>query len=117
MENENVRVNRTDAELRQLAVDVADGKVFHDRMVAENDDPFMSFMVLKLMDDDQLTEWLDQAPALVYEYLAKAGPRAINGYPTFFSFQWLNEMELEIFAPMVTELLEAKKAFVTGVNA
>jgi len=42
---------------------------------------------------------------VIYEYISKAGPRSINGYPCFFSFRILNKADwLRAHAAIVREL-------------
>lgn len=73
---------RSDEELKQLAVDIVDGKVWTDRHGAD------SFLIAKLAG-------LPAGTWMIYEYLTQAGPLAVNGCPTFLSCRivWKEESE------------------------
>ena len=74
--------------LRELAMDICDGKVFHDRMIDPNrfqQDVGMVFMPLALGGMEGL-----KGIGLMYEYYDKAGPRSVNGMPCFFSCRILH---------------------------
>ncbi len=43
--------------------------------------------------DKQTIEEMRETTGLIFEYLDQAGPRAINGQPTFFSMQTLTKDE------------------------
>ena len=47
----------------------------------------------------------------ICEYLSAAGPRAINGMPSFFSCRLLSEEDVKKMRPMIDELVEQRKAF------
>lgn len=96
---------RTEKELRQLALDILEDKVFLDRMChrPETDIPLV-FMPLGLMDGDEMDKFRAHDPALIYEYLEKAGPRSINGMPIFFSFQYLDKTELDQLIPIIKSM-------------
>jgi hypothetical protein len=48
------------------------------------------FMIMMFMDAKHHQSMREQHIAHVYEYIDKAGPRSINGYPSFLSAQFLN---------------------------
>jgi len=96
---------KTDAELRQLAADAVEGRVFGSWMVGDTASLPLVFMPLALGAQ------LPKDTQHVYEYLEKAGPRGINGYPSFFSFHVLVKDEAERLQPLIDELVEQKKAF------
>lgn len=93
------------AKLKQLAIDIHEGLVFHDRMLSYKGEPHsmvMSvFMPLALMNKDVLDELIAAKPVLFYEYYSEAGPRSVNGCPMFATVRYLNQEELTI---MVREL-------------
>jgi hypothetical protein len=95
------RKARTDEELKQIAQDAYAGKIFTCQQ-AEPEMWKMIFMPLGLMSDEQLVEFANSDPGLFFEYLDKAGPRSVNSYPIFFSFQTLSQEE----AKKVRELLK-----------
>jgi hypothetical protein len=41
------------------------------------------------MREEQLEELRKNPPGMIYEYMEKAGPRAINGNPVFLSFRMI----------------------------
>jgi hypothetical protein len=88
-----------DEELKQLAKDCVNGKIFStDHIPKEDRSKVLSiFAPIGLMDDAQYTEFSRKKPEFIYEYLDKASPTSINGYPIFFSFRYLNKKEYDIF--------------------
>ena len=102
--------NRTDQELRQLAADCADGKVFGSWMLQTQDQISMVFMLIPLMGPADLAH-LKASAYHVYEYLDKAGPRSINGMPMFLSLSTLTEEEWGKVRVWVVELLKQKDEF------
>ncbi|HSZ58476.1 MAG TPA: hypothetical protein VK797_22610 [Tepidisphaeraceae bacterium] len=83
------RAMKTDDELKALARDIYQGRVFTSSHIADPRDVGLVFMVLSLGAK------IPPDTAFVYEYLDKAGERSINGYPTFFSCKLLNQAETE----------------------
>jgi hypothetical protein len=99
---------RTRKELVQLGKDMALGKIFTSAHVRNPEDIRMVFMALVFLSQEGL-EKLKQAKAHVfYEYIDKAGPRSINGYPCFFSFSFLTREQWDV---VVETHDKAKKAF------
>ena len=108
------RPARDDKELKQIAMDLADGKIFTDRHFSLQEAETLAqmvFMPLALMDEQQVPLFMAEQPHLIYEYYDKAGPRAINGYPMFFSMQWLRKDEAATMFGYYEKLLEIRKAF------
>lgn len=90
---------KTNDELRQIALDLADGKIFSDRHLGDQSHMIGSvFMPVILGAFSDLTkEEIDSGKvSFLYEYLSEAGPMAVNGFPTFFSVKYLNKEETEI---------------------
>lgn len=79
--------SKTDAELEKLAWDIIGGQVWGPW---SHDDYMDSFMVLKLLDREQLKQLHANRIACVYEYVSKAGPMAVNGMPMFMSMHMLD---------------------------
>lgn len=98
-------------ELKQIALDLVDGKIFSDRHCRSPEEIRSSFMVLSFLDEKSRKEMEDFQPEMFYEYLDKAGPRAINGNPMFTSIKMLSKEECKIFNPLVQELLDQRKKF------
>ncbi len=99
----------TPDEIRQLAVDTVEGKVFTDRHLPENDDGTLLglvFVGLKLaaLSGNTIPPEETAQIGMIYEYVDKAGPRSVNGYPSFLSFHFLHRDDLPLF-------LDAHKAY------
>lgn len=105
---------KTDEELRQLAVDIIDGKVFTSDMIRETDLSrsltfvFFPLLFLEQKDKDELIA--DNA-VVFYEYYDKAGLRGMNGYPIFMSFAYLTRDESNRCNVFFEEYLKIKETF------
>jgi len=80
----------TGQEIKQLAEDMYKGLVFTDRHVQTPDDIQMVFLPLVLMGKELSEELQKNLPGMIYEYVDKAGPMAINGMPVFTSFKMVS---------------------------
>ena len=81
----------TEEEIKKLADDMYRGLVFTDRHIQNPDDISRVFMPLALLEKEQIEELKVKDPGMVYEYMDKAGPMAIDGMPMFCSFRFLNQ--------------------------
>lgn len=106
-------IPKTDQELRQIALDLADGKIFCNRHVPPNDSRMLLsiFMILSLMEN--ANQWVRDA-GLIYEYLSEAGPRSINGYPMFMSCRKLNIEDTKKMFEYYNEILKYREKFLGG---
>lgn len=80
--------NLPEAMLSQLAKDIAMGKVFTTDHMPEYDQRNLIHLVFMPIAFGAYADLSDEAKkdiGFIYEYLDKAGPRSINGYPMFFS--------------------------------
>ena len=84
---------RTDQELRKIAEDFRDGLIFTDRDCRDLEELRRSFLVIALMDGDQISKMKKDKVAFVFEYYDRAAPRSVNGNPIFSSCHTLNEDE------------------------
>ena len=100
---------KTDEELRQLCIDMYAGRIFSNFHCDSPRDVGMVFMPIGLGGLDAETE-----PAMIYEYLDKAGPRSINGMPGFFSCNILNRADFEAWRPMYQEYEKLQNQFKEG---
>jgi len=77
----------TEEKVKELARDLYADKIFGSWMLPESqmDMLFMVFMVLIFMDDIQKKKMKRDNTFFFYEYYDKAGPRGINGMPSFMS--------------------------------
>jgi hypothetical protein len=105
---------KTDEFLKQLAMDTADGKVFTNAHIPDAQQSQMLpmvFMPLVFLDEKGQQEIKDMKITLLFEYLDKAGPRAINGLPNFFSVQMLNDVDSVKFWDYFDEIKAVKLKF------
>lgn len=120
MESEQVAVDcpkmlpierKTEQELRQLAIDIHEGKVFGSWNVHQHDNNLLPniFMVLIFLESEPPAN-----AGHVYEYLAKANQMGINGYPTFFSLNWLAKEDVEPLMTLINELRSTRESFMVG---
>jgi hypothetical protein len=86
---------RSDEELKQIAIDILAGRIFTSNHIGE-DMLMHTFMVMALMSEEEKVQFMEKKPVMVFEYLSKAGPRSVNGYPVFLSLEYLVEDELNI---------------------
>jgi hypothetical protein len=101
-------VSKTEGELEKLAWDVVGGQVFGTWSHPEA--AKLSFMVLMFLDNEQRQQMRDAKIVHIYEYIDKAGPRSINGLPSFMSMQLLDETDAEKLRMRVFELDKLKDA-------
>ena len=103
-----------DSELRQLAVDILDGRVFGTWSLDDFGEAARCFLVLSLLDEESRQNMVDDEIVHVYEYLDKDGPMAVNGNPQFFSANLLDRETAERLFPLVKELYEQRSEFLEG---
>lgn len=103
---------KTDDELRALAMDITDDKVFTDRHLRENEIPMLGqvFMPIIFMDPAEFKR-ISKDIGMIYEYNKEAGPRAINGLPLFMSCKFLSKEECTRIAPFIHEIHEFKQKY------
>lgn len=77
----------TSDEIKKLAEDMYKGLIFTDRHLKNMEELQMVFMPLALMGQDLIDELHKNPPGIIYEYLDKAGPMAVNGMPMFLSLK------------------------------
>ena len=83
----------TDKELKDIAISIHDGKIFTDRHCKEAISS--SFIVIALGGLSKMRKRERDNIGLIYEYINKAGPMAINGNPVFFSMRKLTIRQTE----------------------
>ena len=101
---------KTDEELKKIALDLYSGKIFSDRHLRnpETEIP-MVFQVVNLMTEEAVKELEAKKPVFAYEYLDKANPIGVNGYPTFLTMSYLCEEEY-------TKMIEYYKKIEASIN-
>ena len=84
-----------DKELKKLAIDIVENKVFGTFHMnkCEIANMGMIFMPLLFMSDEQKQELSNNKAVHFYEYLTEAGPRSVNGFPTFMSVRNIVEKD------------------------
>lgn len=102
-------IKRTPAELKQLAIDIRAGQVFTS-LHAPEDMWSHIFMPLIFMGAKEVLEMIVYMPGMMYEYMEKAGPRAINGYPCFFSVNFLDMEDTKYVIEYIHKLEEAERS-------
>ena len=103
-------------ELRQLAVDIADGKIFGTWDVKNEDMIPSVFMIIPFLKKEQLEELQKKEVVQFYEYISKAGPMAVNGMPTFFSANHINKDDWKKLVPLMKEFQAKKEQFMEASN-
>lgn len=123
----------SDDDLKKIAKDIVDNKIFTDRHCSSNDimSIFMPMMFMGHISwptedtrENKLIKiflkekeksykkrykiWLNNV-GLVYEYLSKAGPMAVNGCPIFYSCRFLSKESTEKMFKYYDEYLKLKK--------
>lgn len=111
--------DRSEKQLRKIALDIADGKVFGTWMLHENETNMIGhiFMPFILGGKEFADQLIANKIAHFFEYYEKAGPRSINGYPIFWSIRCVSETESEKLQLYVQEALNFKKAFLGESDA
>lgn len=104
---------RTDADLKKIAIDLYEGKIFTDRHI-QGSDIQMVFMPIALGAFQNTSEEEIKDIGLIYEYLDQAGPRSINSMPCFFSFKMLSRSETETMITHYEAYKKIKEEFING---
>lgn len=86
-------MKKTDDELKQVAKDLVDGKIFTDRHCKSLEELRSSFLIIALMDEHAIKGMEADKINFIYEYYDKAAPRSVNGRPIFLSCHCLDETE------------------------
>lgn len=111
------RTSMSDAELKKLALDVQAGAVFGTWNLRDQaNETGMVFMPIMLLDAIQVKQLQIDGVVHLYEYIHKASPRSVNGYPMFMSFGTLNADETTRLQAHIKVLQDMEKAFM-GDNA
>lgn len=99
-----------DDDLKKLALDIFAGRVFTHRHVQRPSNITAVFMPLALLDHEQLAEFQENAPGLIYEYLSEAAPRSCNGMPMFLSMKMLNQVDTFKVFQIIAQLKSSVEA-------
>lgn len=104
---------KTDDEIKELARAVVSQQVFIGTMIPIEDANRMMpsvFMPLMFIEPDTLKQ-MDELNVVPYEFMDKAGPRSVNGYPSFMSMQFINHDDYR----RLIEKVKAVEAAIEGV--
>jgi len=82
---------KTDEELKQIALDLSDGRIFSDRQVDDVKCLGMIFMPIMF----GAFHGRGDKAFFLYEYMSAAFPMCINGMPMFPSVRYLDKEETE----------------------
>lgn len=101
----------TGQELKQLALDIADGKVFGSWMIPEEEQEAVLpavFMPLAFGASNNLG---DEVCSL-YGYYSDSKKQTVGGYPIFFDrMRVLTKSDLKILNPILEQLREMRQTF------
>ena len=108
----------TEQQMKQLAMDIVDGKVFGSWSLDEHSQSLTTciFMPILFMNEEQTKKMKEDEVVHLYEYLDKAGPRCINGYPMFTSMAYITKKDWHIVRGYVKECQDRKDAFLKTEN-
>jgi hypothetical protein len=102
-------IRKSDDELKQLAIDYVEGKIYTSIGIQNPMDLRLVFMPLTFMNQEQLAVMDDVG--MLFEYLTEAAPGSINGKPIFMSCSMLTKEDTERFADFVNRYLDFRKSF------
>lgn len=100
----------TEAELKQLAADVVEGKVFGSWMLPETDQHLLAAIFLPFAFKDAAGKLPDDVWG-VYEYRDKAKKIGVREYPAFISCKFLTQKDCEVLNPLIVRYAEMKQEF------
>ncbi len=103
-------------ELKKLAVDYKESRIFTHLDIHNINDTSMVFMPIALMRKEDLEKLKASDPGLIYEHISEAGPRAINGMPMFMSFHSLNQEDTKRLFEMVGKLQAAEQEALKAIG-
>lgn len=101
-------------EVKQVVMDSVEGKVFTSMHVRECDISMIPFIFVPI-SLGAFARWSDAEVdnlGLIYQYLSKAGPRSINGYPMFFDCELLSMADAERFMILSKQYSEMRDGFI-----
>lgn len=84
--------NRSTTELKKIAMDMSDNLIFTSLQIPEHSMSLLGMIFMPILfggagdiDPNDI--------GMIYEYYSKAGPRCINGFPTFISCSVINKAD------------------------
>lgn len=106
---ESEYVPRSDEELKELALGVIAGTVFGTWNIPKHSENLISsiFPIIIFLDDIERKKMRRDGIIHFYEWKSKAGPLAINGYPTFLSAHSLNAGDTDRLNKKIAQIRKA----------
>lgn len=102
----------TDDELKRLALDIVDGKVFGSWMTPDPNEGLIPFRIVTMMMDKEHLEALKQRQVIgLYEYLSEAGPMSVNGMPSFMSVRMIHKGEVDKLNEFINQARRMREQF------
>jgi len=110
--------SKTDAELETLAWDIMAGKVFGtwDLRDANPGSLAMTFMIVAFMEQEHREALKANDIVHLYEYMDKAGPRSVNGMPSFMSACYLDKADARKLFTRCKDISELKEQRMKETN-
>jgi hypothetical protein len=84
--------------------DCVEGRIFTSAQIEQPDMLNMVFMVIALGGMSQISN--PEEIGIAWEYMDKASPRGVNGYPCFFSCYFMHIEDWKIAHPRILEWLK-----------
>jgi hypothetical protein len=100
-------------DLKKLAVDIVDHKVFGSWMLPADQPELIAHIFMPLRKSADL---LPKNVSCLYQYMDKALPMETNGLPTFLNFKYLTNEERERLVPMIERYRLMKQEFLDNAN-
>jgi hypothetical protein len=97
----------TDEEAKKVAHDMVGNLIFCTDQLKRPEDITMTFMILGMLNKEQLDKYTKEDVVHFYEYLSKKLPMAVNGYPCFFSCRALTRSDYSKVREYETKIREA----------
>ena len=106
-------------ELKQLAIDISENKVFGTFHMNKCEIANMStvFMPLVFMTDEQREKMSKDKVVHLYEYYSEAGPRSVNGMPCFMSVRNIVKKDWEKIVKYIPAYELKKNTFLNKEDA
>jgi hypothetical protein len=103
--------DRSDEALKKLAEHMYEGRVFCDKHIRKGDENLLPIIFMPLTLGGAKFRWKLQRVkiGLIYQYISEAGPRGVNGYPTFFSMRYLSQDETNRFLKIYKQFCDFMK--------
>lgn len=105
----------SEEELKAFTLGLIDGRVFTSAHVGEADMLPMIFMPLGLGmfadHGDKELKAIDEKLGVFWEWMDRAGPRSVNGYPCFFSVRMLCKSDWERARKAYKDEMDRRKNF------